>query len=158
MSKLENDLIGIFKLFSKDAELLRLAYYKDLDDPNNIDVQQREDYYEILKEIIVRAPKFNDLKQDNPQCRICMYFGNGYSTNNLRVSTQDVMIDVYTHIEEFEENDPRSLKIIDRLSDIVFNKNVAGVGKVANIKRMLIGNPPDGYIGYKLIFSFGAPQ
>ena len=143
MSKLANDLIGIFKLVSRDSELMNLAYYKELSNPANIDVQQRDDFDDILKGIIVRAPKSNDLKEDDPQCRICMYFGNGYTTHN---------------IDHFEDNDPRSLKIIDRLIDIVYDKNVAGVGKVANINRMLIANPPDGYLGYKLIFSFGAPQ
>ncbi|MEH7723705.1 hypothetical protein AB0R72_16365 [Bacillus velezensis] len=158
MSKLANDLIGIFKLVSRDSELMNLAYYKELNNPANIDVQQRDNFDDILKGIIVRAPKSNDLKEDDPQCRICMYFGNGYTTHNKRITSQDVMIDVYTHIDDFEDNDPRSLNIIDRLIDIVYDKNVAGVGKVANINRMLIANPPDGYLGYKLIFSFGAPQ
>ncbi|WP_270353407.1 hypothetical protein [Bacillus velezensis] len=56
MSKLANDLIGIFKLVSRDSELMNLAYYKELSNPANIDVQQRDDFDDILKGIIVRAP------------------------------------------------------------------------------------------------------
>ena len=41
---------------------------------------------------------------------------------------QELMIDVYTHINTFEISEYRSLKIIDRVSKLFFNKNIAGFG------------------------------
>lgn len=75
-----------------------------------------------------------------------------------KVLERDLHFDVYTHIETFEENEFRSLKIIDRLSDIYLGKNVAGYGKTRFVRCQPISNPPNGYTGYKLILKIGGQK
>ncbi|QHF58131.1 prophage-derived uncharacterized protein [Bacillus subtilis] len=90
---------------------------------------------------------------------MCIYLGNALpkpTNQSFMLLNQELMIDVYTHINTFEISEYRSLKIIDRVSKLFFNKNIAGFGVTVDYKRLLISNPPDGYLGYKMIFTFGA--
>ncbi|MEC3668619.1 hypothetical protein ABEX89_09170 [Bacillus velezensis] len=166
MSMMVEHMTTVFRTIMNDAELNRLLYYKD--DPLSSslpDVQTLENYYDpvddspsILSSIIKRAPKTDDLT-DQPICRLCVYLGNGIpkpSTQSVMLLDQDLMIDVYTHINTYEETEFRNLKITDRICDMLFNQNFAGIGKNIKYTRLLISNAPEGYLGYKLIFTFGA--
>lgn len=156
MSRLAENLVDIFKVIAKDDELLRLLYYPSNPlDPSKTEVKDLVDFIDIRRDRIVRAPKINDLTNENI-CRICMYFGNGANTSNERVDDQDVVFDIYTHVDTFETNEARSLKIIDRINELLDFKNVTGIGKMRSSHRYIIGNPPNGYIGYKVIYTFGS--
>ncbi|MCY7757874.1 hypothetical protein MOC61_09180 [Bacillus inaquosorum] len=166
MSMTVEQMTKIFRLVMDDIELNRLLYYKiDPLSPSHPDVQSLENYYDstndspaIINTIFKRAPKTDDLS-DSPLCRMCVYLGNALpkpTNQSAMLLDQDLMIDVFTHINTFEETEFRNLKINDRINKLLFNQNFAGIGKTNSYKRLLITNPPDGYLGYKLIYTFGA--
>ncbi|MER2456452.1 hypothetical protein ABS751_00780 [Bacillus subtilis] len=166
MSMAVEQMTKVFRLVMDDVELNRLLYYKtDPLSPSHPDVQSLENYYDstndspaIINTIFKRAPKTDDLS-DSPLCRMCVYLGNALpkpSSQSVMLLDQDLMIDVFTHINTFEETEFRNLKINDRINKLLFNQNFAGIGKTSSYKRLLITNPPDGYLGYKLIYTFGA--
>ncbi|QXW83532.1 hypothetical protein [Bacillus sp. LJBS17] len=166
MSMTVEQMTKVFRLVMDDVELNRLLYYKtDPLSPSHPDVQSLENYYDstndspaIINTIFKRAPKTDDLS-DSPLCRMCVYLGNALpkpSNQSAMLLDQDLMIDVFTHINTFEETEFRNLKINDRINKLLFNQNFAGIGKTNSYKRLLITNPPDGYLGYKLIYTFGA--
>ncbi|CAI6268246.1 SPbeta prophage-derived putative protein YomW [Bacillus subtilis] len=166
MSMTVEQMTKVFRLVMDDVELNRLLYYKtDPLSPSHPDVQSLENYYDstndspaIINTIFKRAPKTDDLS-DSPLCRMCVYLGNALpkpTNQSAMLLDQDLMIDVFTHINTFEETEFRNLKINDRINKLLFNQNFAGIGKTNSYKRLLITNPPDGYLGYKLIYTFGA--
>lgn len=161
MSRLADNLVDFFKVINADNHLWRLLYYPtDPLNPTKAEVRTLPDFNStdplknISKTRIVRAPKTDNLTTQ-PICRLCMYFGNGDSLNRA-VSDQDVIFDVYAHIDTFEINESRSLKIIDRLNKLLNESKVTGVGKIQSGRRFIIGSPPAGYIGYKVIYTFGS--
>lgn len=153
--ELRKNLIDIYKVVGNDEELLRLLYYPtDPLNPSNQDVKTLPDYQDIRKERIKRSPKTNDLTTDEI-CRICMYFGNrGNGRRNSHFASQDVVFDVYCHIDKYDENDARSLWILDKLSGLLHDKMITGFSKINSDNIFVIGNPPEGYIGYKYVFEF----
>ncbi|MCY8499612.1 hypothetical protein P8917_09040 [Bacillus atrophaeus] len=166
MSMMVEHMTKIFRTVIDDKPLNRLLYYKDDPlSPSLPDVQTLDNYYDpvddsssIMKTIIKRAPKTDDLI-NTPICRLCIYLGNAIpkpSNQSIMLLNQDLMIDVYTHINTYEETEFRNLKITDRICEMLFNQNFAGIGKSVKYTRLLISNAPDGYLGYKLIFTFGA--
>lgn len=158
MSRLAENLVDIFKIIAKDKKLLRLLYYSSNPfDPSLPEVDTLEDFLAIKKERILRAPKSEDLTTKDI-CRICMYFGNGNNTSNERVDDQDIVFDIYTHIDTFEINEARSLKIIDQINSLINFQYVTGIGKMRSSRRYIIANPPNGYIGYKVVYTFGSSK
>ncbi|ATO29019.1 hypothetical protein ACWNPK_20440 [Bacillus atrophaeus] len=168
MSMMVEHMTKIFRTVIDDKPLNRLLYYKDDPlSPSLPDVQTLDNYYDpvddsssIMKTIIKRAPKTDDLI-NTPICRLCIYLGNAIpkpSNQSIMLLNQDLMIDVYTHINTYEETEFRNLKITDRISSLFFNQNIAGFGVNVNYNRLLISNAPDGYLGYKMIFTFGASK
>ncbi|CAL8901892.1 hypothetical protein NSQ30_10915 [Bacillus sp. FSL R7-0651] len=170
MSMMVQEMTKLFNSAWQDNTLNRLLYYKDSPLSTDLpDVQELDNYFEstpdeqppIFKTIFKRAAKTTDLNDDKPICRVCMYFGISSplpSHLSEKVLERDLHFDVYTHIETFEENEFRSLKIIDRLSDIYLGKNVAGYGKTRFVRCQPISNPPNGYTGYKLILKIGGQK
>ncbi len=156
MSRLAENLVDIFKVFTSDKKMLRLLYHPSNPlDPSLPDIDTLENFSDIKKERLLRAPKTDDLTSTDI-CRICMYFGNGSYTLNERVEAQDVIFDVYTHIDTFEMNEARSLKIIDHINHLFKLKYITGIGKMKSSRRGIIGNPPNGYIGYRIVYTFGS--
>ncbi|WP_144482013.1 hypothetical protein [Bacillus pumilus] len=170
MSMMVQEMTKLFNCAWQDNTLNRLLYYKDSPLSTDLpDVQELDNYFEstpdeqpsIFKTIFKRAAKTTDLNDDKPICRVCMYFGiSSPLSSHLseKVLERDLHFDIYTHIETFEENEFRSLKIIDRLSDIYLGKNVAGYGKTRFVRCQPISNPPNGYTGYKLILKIGGQK
>jgi hypothetical protein len=153
---LRKNLIDVFNHIGNDKELLRLLYYpSDPLNPSKQDVQDLPDFRNIRKERIMRSPKTNDLTTKEI-CRICMYMGNRDNTNNKKVAMQDIVFDVYAHIDKYDLNDARSLWICDRINELLHEEWVTGIGKMESYRNLIIGNPPTGYIGYKMIFTFGS--
>jgi len=154
---LRKNLIDIFNHIGNDKELLRLLYYpSDPLNPSKQDVQSLPDFQKIRSERIIRSPKTNDLTVDKGICRICMYMGNRDNTSNKKVAMQDIVFDVYAHIDKYDQNDARSLWICDKINELLHEEWITGIGKMESYRSLIIGNPPSGYIGYKMIFTFGS--
>lgn len=154
---LRKNLIDVFNRIGNDETLLRLLYYPS--DPLNHskqDVKSLNNFQTIRSERIIRSPKTNDLT--NLQiCRICMYMGNRSSLNN-RYADQDIIFDVYAHIDQYDKNDARSLWICDRINELLSLEMVTGIGKMLSDRMLIIANPPSGYIGYRLVYTFGSAK
>lgn len=154
--RLRQNLIEIFNVIGNDKLLLRLLYYpSDPLNPSNPDVNSLPDFHVIRKERIIRSPKIDDLTTKEI-CRICMYMGNRDNTKNKKVAMQDVVFDVYAHIDRYDKNDARALWICDRINEILYDEWITGVGKMESYRSLIIPNPPSGYIGYRMIFTFGS--
>ncbi|KON87342.1 hypothetical protein AF332_11235 [Sporosarcina globispora] len=153
--ELRKNLIDIFKVVGNDEELLRLLYYPT--DPLNQskqDVKSLPDYADIRKERIMRSPKTDDIT-NKEICRVCVYFGNrNNGRSNSHFAHQDVVFDIYCHIDKYDSNDARSLWIADRLNGILHDEHITGFSKTKSDQMFIIGNPPSGYIGYKYIYEF----
>lgn len=152
---LRQNLVDLFKVVAEDEELYRLLYYPDEPlDASNPDVKSLDDFAEIKKERLMRSPKSPDLSNE-PICRVCMYLGNReIARTNTQFSHQDVVFDIYVHVDEYEINDARSLWIADRLNALIHDKSITGFSKTKTDRMLLIANAPNGYIGYKCIYTF----
>jgi hypothetical protein len=154
-----DNLNDIVKTLYNDETLLRLLYYppsnfstiKDpLDDslPNILDTDED---WSIRDERIIPRYKSMDL-ENNELCRINVYAGNRTSTNhNYQMANQDIIIDVFTH--DFFERDIRSLRISDRLNEILIHTRTTGVTKIRYEEGRRI-EAPNQYSGYRHFYSF----
>ncbi|MGM0964794.1 MAG: hypothetical protein ACQEWS_08305 [Bacillota bacterium] len=155
MSNIEQNFLDIYRLISSNEKNNRFLFYKESPLSSDHPDVTNDDQIPLL---IYRSPKTNDLEDEKPIARMCMYLANGTPTNNLQIQFQDIMIDIYTSIDEVEQIELRNLKIQDNLAQLLFESRVTGFGKIVNYKRLLIPNSPNGYIGYKLIFTFGTSK
>lgn len=154
---LRKNLIDIFNRVGNDETLLRLLYYhSDPLNPSKQDVKSLPDFNSIRRERIIRSPKTDDLTTKTI-CRLCMYMGNRSSINN-RYADQDIVFDVYAHIDQYDKNDARALWICDRINELLSLEMITGIGKMLSDRILIIANPPSGYIGYKLIYTFGSAK
>ena len=162
---LYNNMIDFYKVLIKDEPLMRLLYYpakNTTDDPlskskpNLIDT----DIYrnDILKQRILRAPNADGLVENNEGiCRICMYMGTSTRTENIYMFNQRIVFDIFVNIQKYEMVDSRSMRIIDRLNEIVNDEPVTGMGACTNVTFAPI-TAPVGYIGYTSEFMFGSTK
>lgn len=153
--ELRKNLIDIFKVVGSNEDVLRLLYYyNDPLNPNKENIKDRLDFNEIYKDRIKRSPKTNDLTTEEI-CRLCVYFGNRKNgVKNSSFAHQDVVFDIYCHIDKYDLNDARALWIADKLSEILHDKSITGFSEIQSDQMYIIGNAPDGYIGYKYVFEF----
>lgn len=142
-----------------DEELLRLLYYTPkniLDNPldeikPNILTKPDKEKWEIINDCIVSALKTDDFKTD-PKSRLIFYPANGYGGNNYLFSNQQYHFDIFTHFT-IENADKRLEWICDRINDLLFDKLIAGIGKVKFIQRHPVNAPSD-YVAYRLVYEF----
>lgn len=143
-----------------DETLLRLLYYKPqnyLDDPldaskENILDKPSDEKWEIIKDRIVSAPKFDDLDKIE-KCRLLVYPHIGRSTrSNYLFANQEYSFDVFVHFD-YQNVDKRLEWICDRVNDLLKNFSVTGFGKVLFKDRGKL-SAPNNYIGYRLTFEF----
>lgn len=155
MSKLAQNLIDFYKVVANDEELLRLLYYeKDaLNYVANKDVKSLNNFVDIRKERIIRAPKVDDISTKKI-CRICMYLGARESMSRA-VSEQEMIFDVFTHIDGFETTESRSLKIADRINLLLSESRITGIGVIKSDRFFPI-NAPNNYMAYRLAYTFGS--
>jgi hypothetical protein len=154
---LRKNLIDIFNRVGNDETLLRLLYYtSDPLNPSKQDVKSLPDFNSIRRERIMRSPKTDDLTTKSI-CRLCMYMGNR-TPSNQAYANQDIVFDVYAHIDQYDKNDARALWICDRINELLSMERVTGIGKMLSDRMLIIPNAPSGYIGYKLVYTFGSPQ
>ena len=158
-------MIDFYKEIIKDEPLIRLLYYpaKNTNDdplspskPNSINTDVYRN--DILKQRILRAPNATGLVNNNEGiCRICMYMGTSTRTSSEYLFNQRIVFDIFVNIEKYELVDSRSLRIIDRLDEIVNDEPVTGLGVCTNVAFSPI-TAPVGYIGYTSEFMFGSTK
>lgn len=174
MSKLgfRQQLLDIFNKLQKNEKLMRLLYYTPknaLDDPlaenkQNVTEFDDEKFQKIIKNSLIPSDKKFDLDVDNSElCRICMYNGDRipqsyrsqsthlYSKNN-QVATQYMVFDVYVHLN-IDIVDLRLSWICDVLDQLLVNEEITGISKFEFIQSAPITNTPDGYCGYRMIYT-----
>jgi hypothetical protein len=152
--------MDILNVLYFDETLLRLLYYPPLNLtnktpdpldsslPNVIDIDPD---YIIRYSRIMKAPKDDDLTQDNPICRMFVYAGRRTPDNgNYAMSIQEVKIDIFVH-NSFEEGDLRLARISDRLNELFVSKKVTGIGKM-EYKNGAPLNSPLGYVAFQHVF------
>ncbi|MCM3161011.1 hypothetical protein [Metabacillus litoralis] len=181
MSKLSSNIKDILQVLISDEKLMRLLYYKARNYLDNVleDNPDNENYrpnilnndkeslfksgvvngnpqakIDIITDRIKSAPKYDDLA-DNEKCRLCFYLGDTTTTGNFVHNDQEVIFDVLTHVE-YEEKDFRNSKIIDRLNELLFHRNITGVGKFiftgASRQEDLVEN----YTCYRVTYKYGS--
>lgn len=162
---LYENLSDFFDVIINDEDLMRLIYYpakNTTDDPlspKKANLVNSDVYFQdILKQRVLRAPKADGLVENNNAiCRICMYMGTSTRTFNVIAFNQRINIDVFVHIDKYEMVDSRSMRIIDRLNQIINNSRVSGMGKVQSVTFAPI-TAPQGYIGYTSEYMFGTTK
>lgn len=150
----------ILKVLRFDETLLRLLYYKPKDiksgtkdplDPSLPNILDIDEDWTIRDKVIIPMYKLDDLEGE-AICRIHVYAGRRKpKANNYKLAIQDVIIDVLTH-ESFEK-DYRSLRISDRLNELLINNRITGITKMSYGEGAKI-SVPDKYTGYRHFYSF----
>lgn len=155
--------MDIEKLLVEDETLLRLLIYKpsnyldnplDTTKPNILDMPV-DDMWKLIKDRVVSAPKFDDLDAGEEKCRLLFYPSNGRPQNdNYLYSTQQYTFDIFVHFN-YQNIDKRLEWICDRVNELVFDKRITGMGKVAFKDRGKL-SAPNNYLGYRLVYEFGS--
>jgi hypothetical protein len=153
--------MDILNVLYFDETLMRLLYYPALNltnkTPDPLDsslpnITETDTDYIIRYSRIMKVPKNDDLIQDTPICRMCIYAGRRTPDNgNYAMSIQEVNIDIFVH-DSFEEGDLRLARISDRLNELFVSKKVTGIGKM----EYKSGNPfgsPSGYVAFHHVFT-----
>jgi hypothetical protein len=158
--KLRESMLKIYGVLVNDETLLRLLYYKpsnfndDPLDPSKPDVTSLPNRWDITKDRIKKSIVTHDLDTSDPKCRILMYPDKRRPHNNsYAYSDQYVNLDILCH-HEYDEVDFRMSWICDRINDLMFNKRIAGIGKIEYYSGGAIGVHKDGYVGFRLIYKF----
>lgn len=152
----------IFNVFYNDETLQRLLYYhpqnhiKGTPDPldssldNILDI---DEYGEIRNERILLIPQISDL-EEKKICRIYLYAGKRKPVDNgYLYSNQEVIIDILCHNDY--EKDLRSLRISDRVNELLIGNRITGFGKVNYINGKPISAPLN-YVAYSHVFEIGS--
>ncbi len=159
MGMFDNQM-DIIKVLRADENLLRLLTYKPFDgtnkdplDPTLSNINDSDNAWDIRNNSIIMVPKANDLTNDNPACRICVYAGERRGNSNYLTADQELVVDIFVH-EMFEKGDLRTTRISDRLNHLLVNERITGISKM----DYKYGNPiaaPDNYVSYRHIFKYG---
>lgn len=170
MGMYEN-FLDILKVLRNDETLLRLLYYQPEDAVNNIPDPLSDSLPDILKmdsktrnEIrnnhIVKSSKADDL-EDNPICRIYIYAGKRIPerdrNNSYLMAEQQMEINIIVH-NDFENEDIRMERILDRLNYLLCLNRITGIGKMDYEDGRPILNAPKNYVGYQVIYKFGSTK
>lgn len=162
MGMYEN-LNDIVKLLYHDEELLRLLYYpptnfSNIPDPLDPSLQDMIDLdadWKIRLDRIMKTSKSDDL-ETNEICRIYVYAGRREPTKNYHVADQEVVVDVLCH-NDFENGDLRSLRISDRVNELLVLERVTGMGKMDYVGGNPI-NAPSNYSAFRHHYKFGSTK
>lgn len=154
----------IVKLFYHDDQLLRLLYYpptnftsiKDPLDPSLQNMTDNDADWKIRLDRILSTPKSDDLV-NTEICRIYVYAGRRRpQSGNFKVANQELIIDILCH-SKFENGDFRSLRISDRINDLLIHEHVTGLGKMDYIDGGQ-APAPNNYVGYRHVYTFGSTK
>ena len=158
---MRENLIKVYTKFASNEELLRLLYYRPANNDDNPFSPSKENVldkpaterWKIIEDVIAKTNNLDGMDEDR-KCRILVYLSNRNSDRgNYWVSNQDLVIDVAVH-RDFDDKDFRLAWICDKVNEILFNNHVDSMGKL----KFSGGNPlngfPNGYVGYRLTYSF----
>ena len=162
---MRENLKDIYRVLTTDETLLRLLHYKpedanddplDVSKPNILDMSDA-DKWGIINDKIVTTYKVTDLVDKDPKCRILFYPGRRSGTGNYMMASQDIVIDVFVHMS-FDIVDLRLSWICDRLSDLLFKKDVTGANKMSfrEGRNVRTNKDADSYVGYEMVYHFGS--
>lgn len=167
---------GTYTVLSQDETLLRLLEYApnnqndnplDPSKPNILDlpIEQR---FDIIDKVLYSMDKKFRLDLDSRFSRVNYYLNERrpdkvYSSgarkliNNPMVSKQGMVFDIYTNIE-IDRMDFRMYSIIERLGVLLNGKSFKQLTGLSFNDGYTIKNTPDGFIGYRLVYSLMSPQ
>jgi hypothetical protein len=156
------DFLDIIKYLKTDETLLRLLYYPSEDVGNNVldplDVSlpnilgmNIETRSEIINKRIMKSSKFKDLETEQ-LCRLYVYAGRRRPNGNYKTADQELRIDILCH-SDFENGDLRSLRISDRLNELLCQSRIIGIGQMDYVIGDQI-NAPYEYTGYQNVFTY----
>lgn len=157
------DFLDIIKYLKSDEELNRLLYYSPEDVGNdvldpldeslpNIMDMDLEVKSEIINKRIMKSSKYKDLENDKI-CRLYVYAGGRRPSNsNYASANQELVIDILSH-SDFENADLRSLRISDKLNQMLSQSRLVGIGQMDFVGARQI-NAPYEYVGYQVIFEY----
>ncbi|HLG28301.1 MAG TPA: hypothetical protein VI423_10990 [Paenisporosarcina sp.] len=151
---------NIYKILINDEDLMRLLYYFPKDathfDPLDEELENIKDnveYWDIVDDRIMLAEKDTDLN-DKAICRIYISAGRRRPVfNNYLLTTQEIMISVYTH--EKYEKDMRSAWLSDRINELLSLEYIEGT--LSHKLEYFGGNPrvaPSQYKRYDHTFEY----
>jgi hypothetical protein len=157
-----DDFLKIIKYLKSDEELNRLLYYppedlgEDVLDPldsnlPNIMTMNVEKRAEIINKRIMKSTKYKDLEKDSI-CRLYVYAGRRSPNGNYQSADQELVIDIYCH-SDFENGDLRSLRISDKLNQLLSQSRIVGIGQMDFDGARPI-NAPYEYVGYQVVFTY----
>lgn len=159
---MRENLMEIYSVLIKDEKLLRLLAYKplnpndnplDVKKPNVLDKSMKE-LQKIIKDRVLYTQKTGDLTTE-PICRVCVFPGNRDNTRNYIVASQDIMFDIYAHLE-FDQVDLRMSWICDHINELICHERITGMGKINFVAGRPITTAPNNFVGYRLVFEFGS--
>lgn len=155
------DINKILKLFRNDEDLLRLLYYAPQDlrigqlnplssELDNILEKDEDELWAIRDEHISTALNGDDLS-DKKLCRIYVYLGRRRPTNNnYTLAEQEIVVDILCH-NDYQSKDQRTLRISDRINELLINERVTGIGKLRYVEGYEF-NPPKDYAAYRHVY------
>ena len=157
---MHNHLRDIVKVLKTDETLLRLLYYppedlaKNVPDPLDVrlkNILEMDIVYQvkIRNEHIYLSPKADDLDTKH-LCRIYAYAGRRRPNSNYLTADQEIIVDILCHFD-YENGDLRSMRIADRINELICLERVTGMGRVDYVGGGQI-NCPKNYTGYQHIF------
>lgn len=160
---MEKHLRNFLNVLRNDETLLRLLYYppeniaEDIKDPLDSSLQNILDMditerWKIIDDRILVTSKSSDL-DSKKICRIYVYAGRRTPQRNYLVSNQEIKVEIFCH-NDFEV-DLRSLRISDRINELLFDERITGFGKVKYEGGNVISAPKD-YVGYFHVYEFGS--
>lgn len=149
-------LRDVVKVFRSDESLLRLLYYpaqnlitntKDPLDASlpNILSMNEEKLWQIRDKTIYTISKGDDLETE-PLCRIYLYAGRRNPDRNYLLANQEITVEIFIHNEY--EKDLRSLRVSDRVNELLISQHITGIGKVEYVQGFPI-NAPNDYVAYR---------
>jgi hypothetical protein len=160
-----DNMKDIIKVLRNDEILLRLLCYpvknysENIPDPldeslPNILDKDKSELKEIREKRFLLVPKASDLV-NNPICRLYIYAGNRNPDASYHLANQEIVIDVLCHID-FEE-DLRSMKIGDRLNELLVREKITGIGKMNYVTGRQLPTVVD-YVQYQHVYKFGVAR
>ncbi|MEK5333444.1 hypothetical protein [Lysinibacillus sp. FSL W8-0992] len=172
--KIVNNLSKFYQQLKNDEKLLRLLYYlpKDsLDDPldeSKLEISQLPNKDLIINNILVIGDKTSDLIIDSAFCRICLFTGprtpqkhylktTNLFTENPYSSTQQYIFDIYTP-NTINNVDFRLDWLGESLNEALFQENLIEFKELRFYSGMPLLNMPDGFVGYRWIFTIPSSQ
>lgn len=162
-----NNLNDIVRVFRNDETLIRLLYYPPVDiventvDPlsdttilPNILEMDDDTIWNIIDLRLKTFPKDDDLVCD-PICRLYVYAGRRFPNSNYKMASQQIIVDILCH--KYFEKDLRSMRLSDRINELLVEERITGMSKIDYVDGSPISAPND-YVGYRHIYQFGSTR